>query len=76
MKQSKSQYKYAVRRLKRVNDRIKNDMFINSVIQGGTNIFREIKKFRGKSLTCSSRIDNEGGAKTIANHFAGIFSEL
>ena len=76
MKQSKTQYKYAIRRLKRANDKIKKNMFLNSVIQGGSNIFKEIRKFRGKSCTFSSRIDNEVGAKNIANHFAGIYSEL
>ena len=73
MKDSKRQYKYSVRRLKRVNDRIKNDRNLNS---GGTNLFNEIKKFRGTSPIFSSRIDNEVGQKNIASHFANIYSEL
>ena len=76
MKASKNQYKYAVRRLKRVNDKIKNDKFLKSIIGGGSDIFQEIRRFRGVCSTFSSRIDNEVGAKNIANHFASIYSEL
>ena len=76
MKASKRQYKYAVRRLKRVNDRIKNDKFLKSVIGGGSNIFQEIRKLRGSSSTYSSRIDDEVGAANIAGLFANIYSEL
>ena len=76
MKSSKGQYKYAVRRLKRVNDKIQNDKFVHSIIKGGVNIFSEIKKFRGSSKQCSSRIDEEIGASNIAGHFANIYSGL
>ena len=34
MKSSKGQYKYAVRRLKRVNDKIQNEKFVKSIIKG------------------------------------------
>ena len=76
MRSSKLQYKYAVRRLKRANQKIQNDKFIKGVLNGGTNIFSEIKKFRGKSMNCSSRIDGEVGSKNIANRFADIYSQL
>ena len=59
MKDSKRQYKYPVRRLKMVNDQPKNEKFLTSVIRGGADIFNEIRKFRGTSKTCSSRIDEE-----------------
>ena len=76
MKHSKRQYKYAVRRLKRCNDTIQNDKFLAGVVNGGCDIFKEVRKFRGKSNTASSRIDDEVGSKNIASHFAGIYSEL
>ena len=76
MKLSKNQYKHAVRRIKRVNDKIQNQKFLDSVVNGGVNIFHEIKKFRGSSLSYCSRIDDQVGAKNIANHFADIYSEL
>ena len=49
MRKTKLQYKYAVRRLKRVNNRIQNDKFLESILRGGVNIFDEIKRFRGKA---------------------------
>ena len=53
-----------------MNDRIKNDKFVSSLIGGGANIVKEIKMFRGSSTSYSSRIDDEVGQKNIANHFA------
>ena len=41
---SKNQYKYAIRRLKRAQNKIQNDKFVSSILQGGVNIFKEIKK--------------------------------
>ena len=76
MKQAKLQFKYAYRRLKGVKDKLQNDKFINSIIKGGTNIFKEIQKFRGKPSNCSSRIDNHVCSTNIANYFATIYSNL
>ena len=42
----------------------------------GVCIFSEIRKYRGKSSTVSSRIDEEVGASNIADHFATIYSKL
>ena len=56
-KQSKQQFKYAVRRLKRASESVQNDKFVSSIIKGGVNIFAEIKKFRGTGASRSSRID-------------------
>ena len=76
MLKTKCQYKYAVRRLKRAKQSIQNDKFVAGLAHGGCNIFQEIKKFRGKTRNCSSKIDAEVGAQNIANHFANIYSEL
>ena len=76
MMNSKRQYKYAVRRLKKANDNIQNDKFVQGILQGGVDIFTEIKKFRGKTGNCSSRIDDQIGSKNIADHFADIYSQL
>ena len=59
-----------------MNDKIQNSKFVNSILRGGVNIFNEIKKFRGLSKQCSSRIDEEIGSQDIASHFANIYSEL
>ena len=46
------------------------------MLDGGVNIFQEIRKFRGQSSTHSSRIDKEVGSLNIANHFAEIYKNL
>ena len=73
---SKRQFKYAVRRLKKANDKMQNDRFIQSILRGGSNIFKEIKKTRGNNNSISSRIDDEVGAENIARKFANIYQRL
>ena len=63
-------------RLKKANDNIQNDKFVQGILHGGVDIFTEIKKFRGKTGNCSSRIDDQVGSKNIADHFADIYSQL
>ena len=73
---SKRQYKYAIRRLKRANDKIQNDKFVQGILNGGVNIFNEIKKFRVAFRNSSSRVDDQVGSKNISNRFAEIYSDL
>ena len=75
-RQAKMQYKYAVRRLKRAAYNIKKDKLLTGLLDGGLDIFQEIKKFRGKTSTVSSSVDGYIGAEDISNHFADIYSEL
>ena len=49
---------------------------MSNLLQGGGNLFKEIRKFRGAVSTFSSRIDEEVGAHNIANHFADIYEKL
>jgi hypothetical protein len=76
MRESKHQYKYALRRVQRGSNTIQKDNFVSAILKGGTNIFDEIKKHRGKVNKCSSTIDGEVGSANIANHFAGIYKKL
>ena len=76
MQYSKFQYKYAVRRLKRANNKLQNDKFVQGLLKGGGDIFKEIKKHRGKVATTSSRINDHVGSHNIANNFAEIYSKL
>ena len=73
---SKRQYKYAVRRLKRANNKIQNDKFVQSLLNKNINIFKEIKKVRGNCSSFSSRIDDQVGPSNISNKFANIYEEL
>ena len=76
MKNTKRQYKYAIRRLNRCNDKIQNDKFIAGLSKSDCNILSEIRKFRGKPHTSSSKIDDEVGSKNIASYFASIYSNF
>ena len=76
MRESKHQYKYALRRVQKARNKIQNDKFVTGILEGGVNIFEEIKKHRGKVKTCSSTIDGEVGAANIADHFSGIYKKL
>ena len=46
------------------------------MVNGGGDIFKEIKKFRGQCTTISNCIDGEVGAQNIANHFQEINENL
>ena len=70
------QYKYAVRRLKRARNRIQHDKFASGLLQGGVNIFSEIKKFRGQTQTLSSSIDGAVGSQDISEHFSEVYEDL
>ena len=51
-------------------------VFTLYILKGGCNIFKEIRKYRGSSRQCSSRIDDEVGVSDIAGHFAQIYGNL
>ena len=77
MKHARSQYSYAVRRLKRCNDITQNDKLLESLNNNTcTDIFNEIRKLRGSQKSVSCRIDDKVDAQEISNHFAGIYSDL
>ena len=56
------QYKYSIRRLKRVKSQLLQDKFTQKLLNGGGDIFKEIKKFRGQSTTISKCIVGGVGA--------------
>ena len=76
MKFSKKEYKYAIRRLKKCNDKIQEERFLSGVIGQGKNLFDEIRRYRGRNNSISSRIDEVVGSENIAEHFAGTYSKL
>ena len=55
MNQSKKQFKFVVKRLKRGSSKIQADKFVESLLSGGSNIFHEIRKFRGCQSSQSSK---------------------
>ena len=75
-RQAKMQYKYAVRRLKHASNNIQQDKLLTGLLNGGVNIFNEIKKSRGNTSTISSSVDGKTGAEDISNHFAEVYKDL
>ena len=56
---------------------IQEDKFLSGIInENKKNIFNEIRRVRGKTSTVSSRIDGAVGSESIAEHFAGTYSNL
>ena len=47
---AKMQYKYAVRRLKRASYNLQRDKILTGLHNGGLDIFKEIKKYRGITI--------------------------
>ncbi len=63
------QYKYAVKRLKCATYKIQQNKFVEGLLNGGVNIFKEIKKFIGQSKETSSTVDGVTGSDEISVHF-------
>ena len=70
------QYKYSIRRLERAKSQILQDKFTQKLLNGGGDIVKEIKIFRGQSTTISNCIEGEVGAQNIADHFLEIYENL
>lgn len=75
-RESKMQYKYAIRRLKRASYNIQKDKLLSGFLNGGVNIFKEIKKSRGGTCTTSNSVDGHIGAANISDHFAEVYKDL
>ena len=76
MKCKKSQYKMAIRRLKRCTDIINNDKLLESLLKKDKCIFKVVKSLRKKSSGYSSHINDQSGPENIANLFSGLYMKL
>ena len=76
MKHSKNQYHYAVKRLKKSVNSIINNKFVEACLNGGIDIFKEIKNLKGQSSKVPSNIDGNHTPMDISNHFKDIYSDL
>ena len=78
MKHTRNAYHYAVRRIKRNVDSIKQMNMANSLINGKVpNLIKELKSQRlGYTCAKATKIDGKFGCDNIANHFSEKYSEL
>ena len=77
MKRTRNAYHYAVRRLKRNADSVKNDKLLEHCLSGNSsNIIKELKKQNPTSQPYVSSIDGHTGSKNISNHFCDTYKHL
>ena len=77
MKRSRNAYHYAVRRLKRNADSIKDDKLLDHCISGNsTNVIKELKKQNPTSQPHISSMDGNTGDQNITNHFCDTYKHL
>ena len=55
---------------------MKNNKFVEACLNGGIDIFKEIKTIRGKTKKVPSKIDSKANPEDIASHFKDIYENL
>ena len=73
-KRTRNVYHYHLRKCQRAENKIKRNKLLDACINGGSDIFVEIKKLRKCKPTVANKIDGE--TKDIPGHFAKIYREL
>ena len=61
MRSSRRSYHYAVRFIRKQESLIRKSNFLNSLMSGGHDFFREVKKYRGQKQTPSNTMNGECG---------------
>ena len=74
MKRSRNIYHYHFRKCKKAEGTIVKNKLLDACINGGGDIFKEIKKLRATKPTVAASMD--GVQNNIAGHFKDIYSEL
>ena len=76
MKQTRSQYHYAVRRCKKAAQKLKDDKLVECLLNGDKDLFSEVRKSRSLRKECATIIDGNLGAESISNHFKNQYETL
>lgn len=77
MKKTRNVYHQILRKVKKADQAIRQDKFVNSILNGRTdNILAEIKKMRNKGQSYSNCVDKKCDATSIANHFKDIYKNI
>ena len=67
---------FAVRRLKKRLNMVRNNKFLDACVNGGVDIFKEIKKHRGKKDDLPNTVDGCVGDESISGHFKEVYTDL
>ena len=76
VKKTRSQYHYAIRRIKRFADSIRSNKLAEAAFSGNANLLQEMK--RVKSAGCQTEPDNVDGSTSvdIPEQFANVYQQL
>ena len=74
MKRTRNVYHFQLCKCRRAENKIKRNKLLDACINGGSDIFAEIKKLRKCKPTEANKIDGE--TKDIPGHFKKIYSKL
>ena len=67
-------YHYEYRKIKKSEDLVKKNKLLNACLNGGGDIFKEIKSIRKTGQVVANTMD--GVKEGIPNHFRNIYSDL
>ena len=77
MKRTRNKYHYAIRRVKKNIDSIKNEKFLEQSVRKNPNeLLQEFKKIKNAKKTKVNSIDGHHSDKEIAEHFANLYKNL
>ena len=76
MQHTKAQYHYAIRRCKRAATEISNDKLVQSLMNGDSDLFEQVKKTRIQNRECASSVDNQKGSENISNLLKNQYEQL
>ena len=74
MKRSRNIYHYQFKKCKKSEDIVKKNKILDACLNGGGDIFKEIKSIRKTRLAVATTMD--GVSKNIPDHFMKIYSGL
>ena len=74
MKRSRNIYHYHYRKCKKAEQTIVKNKLLDACLNGGGDIFKEIKKLRATKPTVAASMD--GVQNDVSGHFKNIYSEL
>ena len=74
MKRSRNKYHYEYKKCRKSEDKIRKIKLLNSCINGGGEIFTEIKSMRKTKQKVATSMD--GVKADIKDHFRGIYEKL
>ena len=77
MKKTRNIYHQIIRKVKKAEQTIREDKFINHIVNGRTgNILQEIKTMRNAGKSPTNTVDKKSDPPSIANHFKDIYKNI